>query len=53
MHTSPGTLGLRELFKNIATFRKFANSFEGDNMAKVLKCGDVNPGCNAEIRSDA
>jgi predicted small metal-binding protein len=22
-------------------------------MAKVLKCGDVNPGCNAEIRGDS
>jgi predicted small metal-binding protein len=22
-------------------------------MAKVLKCGDVNPGCNAEIRADS
>jgi len=22
-------------------------------MAKVLKCSDVNPGCNAEIRGDS
>jgi predicted small metal-binding protein len=22
-------------------------------MAKVLKCGDVNPGCNAEIRAES
>jgi predicted small metal-binding protein len=22
-------------------------------MAKLLKCGDVNPGCNAEIRADS
>jgi len=22
-------------------------------MAKVLKCGDINPGCSAEIRADS
>ena len=22
-------------------------------MAKVLKCGDINPGCNFEIRADS
>ena len=27
--------------------------YKGDSMSKVLKCGDVNPGCNFEIRGDS
>ena len=53
MHTRPGTWGFESFSKTSRPSRKFANWFEGDNMARVLKCGDVNPGCNAEIRSDA
>jgi predicted small metal-binding protein len=54
MHTRPDTLGASRAFqKRRYLLGGSPNSFEGDNMAKVLKCGDVNPGCNAEIRADS
>jgi predicted small metal-binding protein len=32
---------------------RLAHCLEGDRMTKVLKCGDVVPGCKEEIKGDS